>query len=121
MRQPTQLLAIRLEDGYRAGLIPELFRPFEGYRSPQRQVEMLESKTSKAGPFESAHQYGLAVDFVPVKNGKENAWHWPEADAPCWDFLRANAVNRGLLNDISWDRPHIEHPLWRDIRRSVIR
>lgn len=121
MRQPIQLMAIKLDDLYRAGLIDELFEPFEGYRTPQRQAEMLRQKTSKAGPFESAHNYGLAVDFVPVKDGKRGAWHWPEANSPCWRDLRANAVNRGLLNDIEWDRPHIEHPLWRDIRRSLLR
>ena len=43
-----------------------LLEPFEGLRSPDRQAHLLTEGTTKAGPWKSAHQYGLAVDFVKL-------------------------------------------------------
>lgn len=118
-RQPFELLALRLEDGFKAGHTKTWFRPFEGYRSPERQLQLLNiDKTTKAGPWQSAHNYGLAVDFVPW-DPADQKWHWREnAD---WAFLDRSVQNRPQLSrPISWDRPHVEHHIWTMIRSHVI-
>lgn len=119
-RQDFQLLELKLGDGFRAGHIPLWLRPFEGYRSPERQLYLLNTtKTTKAGPWQSSHNYGLAVDFVPWDPEKKEFW-WPNADHRAWAMLRNEANNRGLWNEISWDRPHVEHPIWRAVRGHLI-
>ena len=105
----------RLGAGYKAGETPTLFRPFEGYRSPDRQQMLFDQKRTKARPFQSAHQYGLAVDFVPWVNGR---WSW---DGPHdWNYLRACANAEGLINDIEWDRPHVEAPSFARVRAALV-
>lgn len=44
----------------------------EGYRAPQRQAELaaLGSRVTRAGAFESYHQYGLAADCAFLRNGR---------------------------------------------------
>lgn len=114
-RQPFEILSIRLEEAHRGGHCRTLFKPFEGYRSPERQLFLLNvEKTTKAGPWQSAHNYGLAVDYVPVVDGK---WTW-DGDHD-WDFLRDCATNRGLINNIRWDRPHVEHAIWHAVRSQL--
>ena len=97
------------------------FEPFEGYRTPIRQEYLLAvRKTTKAGPWESAHQYGLAVDFacrVIDKYGLGAGWSWPE-DAP-WQVLKNLARANGLDIPIEWDRGHVQHPLWLQFRRFI--
>jgi len=97
------------------------FKPFEGYRSPVRQMHLLTvDKTTKAGPWESAHQYGLAVDFacrVIDKYGLGAGWSCPE-DAP-WQVLKSLARANGLDIPIEWDRGHVQHPLWLQFRRFI--
>lgn len=117
VRQPFELLSLRLEDEWRAGNTPYWIRPFEGFRDPDKQIELLREKRTKAGPWQSAHNYGLAVDFVPFIDGE---YRWPRADHECWDFLRALCVNRGLINSIDWDRPHVEHPIWHQVRAYLV-
>lgn len=125
-----QLLEEDLCRGFLTGETPTWFRPFEGYRAPERQLEMLTNKTSKALPFQSAHQYGLAVDYVGFIGGKQTGhtriaaptvggrWSW---DASLdWDYLDAAARRQGLDRSITWDRPHVEHPLWNRIRPYVV-
>jgi peptidoglycan L-alanyl-D-glutamate endopeptidase CwlK len=97
-----------LHKGYSLGVIPVWFRPFEIYRTPTRQAELLRTGKTKAGPWSSAHQYGLAIDFVPYVRG---SWSWAVSDAT-WDHLRAAAKARGLRNEITWDRAHVEAPIW---------
>lgn len=103
-------LTERLFAAYDAGATKTLFVPLQGYRSPAAQAAALARKTSKAGPFASAHQFGLAVDFVPWRDGAEGQWTWDLSED--WDFLRAAADGTGLRCNITWDRPHVEHPLW---------
>ncbi len=101
--------------GYKAGETPTLFIPFEGYRSPDRQQVLFDQKRTKARPYQSAHQYGLAVDFVPKVNGR---WSW---DGPHdWNYLRACASAVGLINDIEWDRPHVEAPSFARVRAALV-
>lgn len=127
-RRSFQLLEEDLLRGFLVGETPTWFRPFEGYRAPSRQLDMLNNKTSKALPFQSAHQYGLAVDYVgfvakggtvriamPTGTGR---WTW---DASLdWHYLDVAAGRQGLDRSISWDRPHVEHPLWHRIRGYVV-
>lgn len=92
------------------------FRVFETYRTPQRQRLVLESGNSRARMFQSAHQFGLAVDFVPWNETKK--WHW---DIPIedWSILKGKAIAHGLDVPLSWDRAHVEHPLWNRVRIAM--
>src|SRR5512134_2288927 len=58
------------------------FRLFEGFRAPQRQQYLWDqgrvrpgAKVTNAQPWQSMHQYGLAVDLVLWENGK---WSWDD-------------------------------------------
>jgi len=68
-------------------------------------------------PGESWHYFGLALDFVPVVNGKPD-WTYNNADpADHWDELAALAKEIGFTWGGNFrtfqDRPHIEwHPGW---------
>ena len=88
------------------------FRVFETYRSPDRQDALFKKGTTKALRYQSAHQFGLAVDYVPYINGK---WEW-DADPYTWETLHTHARECGLELGPDWDPGHIEHPLWRVIR-----
>ncbi|HDS1649382.1 M15 family peptidase [Stenotrophomonas maltophilia] len=55
---------MRRQYGYEMVLI-------EGYRSPQRQAELMAGgKATRAGAWQSCHQYGLGVDSAPIRDGK---------------------------------------------------
>lgn len=111
-----EALAAWLDDQYAAGLTPTAFKPFEGYRSPERQNYLFTvEKTTKARAFQSAHQYGLAVDFVPQVGGK---WSWD--DNHDWEHLKFGAVQRGLMVPIKWDRAHVEHPIWWAVKSHLV-
>lgn len=118
-RASFELLSYRLEEKFNAGVTQYWLRPFEGYRSPKRQAELLAGRKTKAGPFQSAHNFGLAIDFVPYNLEKNEYW-WPNADHQIWKDLRVAATDRGLVNNIDWDRPHVQHPLWYQIRLSMV-
>lgn len=102
-------LAVDLRRQHAKGECPVLFEPFETFRHPYRQAKVLADGASKAPPWGSAHQYGLAVDFVPKIKG---VFTW-EVPKTTWDILRRSAKTYGLLNDIEWDRAHVEHPVAR--------
>lgn len=113
-REKFVKLAIYLED--KADEIGVLFRPFEGYRSPERQEFVFKNGTSKAHAWYSAHQYGLAVDFVPVING---VWNW-SVSRQSWDALKKAAEAHGLFVPISWDSPHVEATdLWKKMKAAL--
>lgn len=101
---------------YESGKTQCRFEVFESVRSPARQNHLFAAKRSKATAWQSAHQYGLAADFVPRvvrrSDGREVAgWTW---DVPLsqWDILRATATKHGLVNSIPWDRAHVESGMW---------
>ncbi|TKS53739.1 M15 family metallopeptidase [Luteimonas yindakuii] len=51
----------------------------EGYRSPERQAELArEGRATLAGAWSSCHQYGLALDSAPMRDGK---LQWDMGDA----------------------------------------
>lgn len=119
------LLRDNLLRGYLAGECPVLFEPFEGLRDPERQAELRAKGQSKAGPWESPHQYGLAVDFWPRKKDARGddkvGWDFTmPADDVRWDYLQKQAVHVGMDTPIKWDRPHVQHPLWLRFRQFVL-
>lgn len=116
VREHFRALEITLRDRYAAGLIKTEFRPFEGFRSLERQTYLFnEARTTKAKAWQSAHNYGLAVDFVAWIDGK---WSWDEAAD--WAGLARAANDLGLMVPIKWDRPHVEHPIWTAVKNSLV-
>ena len=115
MRQRAEYLAWDLIAAFNEQKTTTVFAPFEGYRSPDQQYELFNQKplVTKAIPWRSAHQYGLAVDFVAWT---EQGWSWD--DNHDWNILRRLAQENGLDCPITWDRAHVEHPVWADIRRA---
>lgn len=118
-----------LIDSYETGRTKTRFEIFETFRDPMRQAELLAKGASKAGPFQSAHQLGLAVDFVPFIDEAEAAviakalgervfpgWSWWSGHD--YDFLKKAAELHGLAVPISWDKVHVEHPKWQKLRTA---
>lgn len=106
----TRMQAI-LADLYSKKLTPTNFQLFETWRHPLRQ-RALGQKTIAAKAWTSAHQYGLAADFVPFVEGK--SWDWG-ADHD-WGLLKRVAREVGLSVPVNGDPGHIEHPRWSSIR-----
>lgn len=109
-----------LQHAYEDGKIGQLFLPFESYRTPMRQAELLGSGqgVTRAGAWQSAHQYGLAVDFVPFLMGRgRTGWNWDHSNQ--WSTMRDMAIKRGLLVPHDWDRAHVVHPLWKKIAKIL--
>lgn len=110
-------LAHTLELDWKHGNLGCLFKPFETYRHPYRQADLYNTNGNKvtgARQYESAHQFGLAVDFVAYDNGR---WSW-DAMKP-WGALKERAEAAGLLVPLEWDRCHVEHPKWQDYRACL--
>lgn len=119
MREPVKKLEGVLlgENLLAAGTAPG-FRLFEGYRSPERQDQLFRQKgaaVTQARAWQSAHQYGLAVDYVWWTG---QAWSW-DASHP-WEDLRSAAfMTQNLRTPLKWDLPHIEHPAWEQLRKVI--
>jgi len=123
---PTKRLHEYLIDCHETHRTQFRFEIFETFRSPVDQRNALTKGVSKAGPWQSAHQFGLAVDFVPYLNSSDTAiaskrinkevrpgWFWEIGDDhPDWMILRISAEKFGLTRPISWDLPHVQHPLF---------
>lgn len=128
-----QLLETRLQQAHADGAVGVPFRIFETYRSPERQKQLYDQGrinqgkiVTNARPWESAHQYGLAADFVPyVRAGKPGTsgngkWDWEAASDRDWGFLASCAAEVGLSVPIVWDRPHVcDELLWEDFRTII--
>lgn len=112
-----------LRGGYETGITKTNFKLFESYRHPIRQNDLLAKGTSKARQFTSAHQLGLAGDWVPYLSTVEAealserigervfpGWNWHSSHD--WLFLRKCAQQVGLDVPMNWDRAHVEHPDW---------
>lgn len=116
-----------LIDCHETGRTKTRFEVFETFRDPMRQRELLRKGTTKAGVFQSAHAFGLAVDFVPVIDIAEArviAETLGERVAPGWSwwsghdyaFLKQSAEKFGLAVPISWDPCHVQHPNFEKLR-----
>jgi len=103
----------KLLDTFSTELLP--FQPFEGFRPPHRQQYLYEQGRKRPGPivtrarpWTSYHQYGLAADFVLYENGK---WNWDTSGekARWWNRLHELAREEGL-EPLSWELPHLQLP-----------
>lgn len=93
-------------------------RPFETARSPRRQRELYargrDSKkadfgrtVTRAGAYQSAHQFGDGVDFVGWVN---SAWTW-DLPARIWKRYGEIAAAEGLVQ-LSFEQPHVQPAGW---------
>lgn len=118
-----------LIDAYETGRTKTRFEIFETFRHPERQRHLLKIGSTKAAPFESAHQFGLACDFVPYLSSGEAialgektgervlpGWNWHSTHD--YSFLAASAQRFEMSVPISWDPCHVQHPRWYDFRKS---
>lgn len=88
---------------------------FEGYRHPARQWA-LSSKVTRAGPWESAHQYGMAADFA---RRLEKGFDWTVSSRE-WRILAETARECGLEVPMpGWDPGHVQLPEFRDLQSLV--
>jgi LAS superfamily LD-carboxypeptidase LdcB len=99
---------------------------YEGLRTPERQAELYAigrtvkgRKVTNAGPWQSMHQYGLAIDFVPLKPHPKAAGMY-EAD---WDDTKSYACAQAIaeklgLRHLSWETPHLEDASFRDWKHA---
>lgn len=111
---------VLVDRGIMATARNEGFKFFEGYRSPERQAQLRREhpKVTKAGAWQSAHQYGVAADYVWWH--PENGWSWEDGNP--WSFLDlAVAEVPELMRPISWDRPHIVHRCWHLMQANLPR
>lgn len=93
------------------------FEVFETYRTPQRQRYLfkLPERVTKADAFESAHNFGLAADFVP--RDPDGTWSWDANED--WDLLEVMAKQSGLSAPLKWDRPHVQSLLWPGVHEAM--
>lgn len=86
----------------------------EGYRSPERQ-EMLADKgpsVTNARAYQSKHQYGLAADIAPIRNGKLVISERDPWAASAYQALGEEAEALGLTWGGRWplrDLGHVEN------------
>jgi peptidoglycan L-alanyl-D-glutamate endopeptidase CwlK len=104
-----------LEQAYNKGIT---LRLIQGYRSHEEQQSLYEQGRTKPGsvvtnakPGVSLHNYGLAVDCVPMEDGKI-IWNKPEN---FWDELGELAKSIGMIwgGDFSGlkDNDHFQYPV----------
>lgn len=124
--QNFQRLEQDLLRGVLAGETSTWFRPFAGYRTPHQQLELYNAGTSGHRPFESPHNYGLAVEFVafiPKANlGRDTnydrvsgTWSW-DRTLP-WDYMHRAAERAALLTGTL--PTQVVHPMWLRIKGYV--
>jgi peptidoglycan L-alanyl-D-glutamate endopeptidase CwlK len=106
MQQVLQLMKKMEERGYRLALL-------EGYRSAERQdsLAQLANVVTKAKGGQSKHQYGLAVDLAPIKNGKVVISEKDPWALEAYQAMGEEAIALGLTWGGKWsfkDYGHIE-------------
>jgi peptidoglycan L-alanyl-D-glutamate endopeptidase CwlK len=114
-----------LRECQEAGLHPYIY---EGLRTSARQTELYaigrtarksSAKVTWAKAGQSMHQYGLAIDFVPLVPSRKVSDMWAadwsdKAYAP----YHKRAVKHGLRS-LSWETPHLEDALIKDWRQAA--
>lgn len=66
---------------------------------------------TKARAGQSAHQFGLAIDFVIMANGKPD---W-SGDSPAWDKAIELAEARGMQSLRPMESAHLQDPNWKQL------
>lgn len=94
------------------------FYAFELYRSPERQAVLHKNGVTKAGPGESPHQWGCAVDLID----KERLWdlrpkEWALIGALGKETARRRNIPIVWGGDWGWDFAHWELENFRQWRR----
>ncbi len=87
------------------------FEIFETYRHPERQAALFKKRVkgkrvTKAKPWRSYHQYGLAVDIV-LKPGGNWSWSTKGECKQWWKRLHILGREQGL-EPLSWEKPHMQ-------------
>jgi len=93
-----------------------------GYRSNEDQEKLYQqgrstkgNKVTNASAGQSFHNYGRAIDFVPVRNGESS---WDDTAS----YLKAQRIGKEFgLRPISWELPHLEDSNfknWRELQAS---
>jgi len=84
-------------------------------RAPERQTALYAQGRTAPGKivtharaYESAHNWGLALDVVPVPDTPAN-----------WKLLRAEAAKLGFGLLGEWDPGHLQHPAWPTILAAI--
>lgn len=126
-----------LDPGFREavqGVLDELDRNdipllvFESIRSPGRQTSLygrgrnpsapdFGRTVTKARAYQSAHQFGLAVDLVFLVDGE---WTWEEPEGGMWASFHDIARGNGCV-PLSFEQPHIQVAGfdWRTLERGT--
>lgn len=89
------------------------YRVFEAFRTPERQARLYAQgrtaagpKVTRARPWRSYHQFGLAADLVLHIDGK---WSWETAGPLRRHWERMHEVGREAgLEPLSWELPHLQ-------------
>lgn len=96
-----------------AGLQPYVY---EGLRTSARQNELYaigrtvqrgKAKVTNAKAGQSMHQYGIAIDFVPLKPAKAAGMFEADWSEKAYAPYHALALKHGLRR-LSWETPHLE-------------
>jgi len=93
-----------------------------GYRSNEDQEKLYKQGRSAKGNIvtnaragQSFHNYGRAIDYVPVKNGETS---WDDTAS----YVKAQRIGKEFgLRPISWELPHLEDDSfknWRELQAS---
>lgn len=125
LRNKTRLKVVAWLAECEAAGLPPLY-VYEAYRTPERQAELYAlgrtkkgRKVTNAGPWQSMHQYRLAIDFVPLKAHAKVPGMY-EAD---WDDAKSYAKAQAIAKKhgfraLSWETPHLEDADFRDWRHA---
>jgi hypothetical protein len=104
------------------------FFVYEGQRTPERQEELRKAKRSKAGPWQSPHQYGCAVDIIHSVYGWMDTQFGAQEARKRWKIIGTigKEVARRKGYKITWggdwrfyDPAHWELSNWKDYKALV--
>lgn len=111
-----RLLIEKLDSHHHQGRLACEFRLFETYRSPERQHALFleRPRVTQVDAWGSAHNYGVAADFVGWIDGKPS---W-DAKLPWADFAFIAHSIPGLSVPIKWDKGHVQSNQWPAIQRA---
>lgn len=93
----------------------------ECYRKPQRQAELKSKGRSKAGPWQSPHQYFEAVDIIHPSKGWEVSEDYWAALAMAVRTIE-DKFNVELEHGHYWrfrDSAHVEIKTWREFKKKI--